>query len=512
MIEDRLSRRKERFLQLVEDSVFGPRDSPYRRLLQNAGLGMQEVRALVESRSLEDALAALLEAGVYLSYDEFKGRRPAVRDGRSFHFREEDFDNPRTAPSFEVSSGASRSPGTRTMFDFDYLTMEAVSRAVFLDAFDILGAPSVLWYPILPGNAGIMNVFRQAKVGTPRIRWFSQVDARSIRPALKDRAGTAFIIGAARLFSRKLPKPEFVDLGEAEKVARAVAWEIEHHGRCSVWTYVNSAVRICAAALEEGLSLEGAVFFVSGEPLTEPKRRQIESTGADAVPYFAFVEGGIAACGCARPEMSDDMHLLGDRMALITRPRFLQSSGETVESLLFTSLQPEAPKILLNVETGDCGEVRSLRCGCPLGLRGFNTVLSSVKSYEKFTSEGMSFSVGDMVRLVDDVLPAKFGGNSADFQVLERPDDRGLTTIDILVSPRLGAVDEKELLDTVRQELALGKPSNRLMAEMWSRSGTMCVRREEPLPTARGKILPFQQEIGRETDRVLEPQPPQEGS
>ena len=43
---------------------------------------------------LEGALQDLRAAGVYVSYEEFKGRTPMVREGRVFPVRPEDFDNP----------------------------------------------------------------------------------------------------------------------------------------------------------------------------------------------------------------------------------------------------------------------------------------------------------------------------------------------------------------------------------------------------------------------------------
>ena len=491
IIRRRLGRRNALFLNVVEKAIYGNAESPYLQILRLAGYGFSNIRELVERYGIEVTLSRLVEDGVYITFEEFKGRRHTTRNGKTFRFRESDFDNPLLSSCFDVESGGTSGPGTRTMIDFDFIAQEAANRAFVLDVYGLLHAPCILWFPILPGNAGIMNVFRQAKIGRPPIMWFSQVDKRSIRPSLKDRLGTMGSVYIGRLLGSKMPAPVYVDLDNAHEIARYLSGIIEEYSRCSVWTYVSSAIRICIAAAERSLSLEGVTFFVSGEPVTRKKLNEIKSAGAEAVPYYAFVEGGIAAYGCANPDDPDDMHLLTDRFAIVSHKKRQKDNNNEIDALLFTSLLPESPKILLNVETGDYGSIKSRRCGCKFEGRGFSEHVAQVRSFEKLTSEGMTFIVGDLVRIAEEILPEKYGGSSTDYQVFKESDRDGVSSLEIAVNPRVGPVDERDIVKTVIKELGKGGGSRRLMAEVWDRAGTIRISRTAPIPTKRGKLFSF---------------------
>ena len=58
-------------------------------------------------RSLERTLAALRQAGVYVTFEEFRGSTPLVRGGRVLHVQTADFGNPLLAGSHEMESGGS---------------------------------------------------------------------------------------------------------------------------------------------------------------------------------------------------------------------------------------------------------------------------------------------------------------------------------------------------------------------------------------------------------------------
>jgi len=492
IIRSQLENREEQFLNIVRKAIFENKRSPYLCLLDLAGYNFEDIKNLVVSNGMEKALGILADNGIYITFDEFKGNTRVVRKGRSFDFKESDFDNPFISSYFSVESGATRSPGTRTMIDFDFLLQEAAQRAVVLDAYSLLQAPCVLWFPILPGNAGIMNIFRQAKIGTAPIKWFSQVDRRTIRPSLQDQLGTLFMVYAGRFLGSSMPKPEYVDLKEAERIAEYLCGLLNKVGQCSLWTYVSSAIRICIAARKNNYNLEGLSFFVSGEPVTRVKLQEITSGGARAIPYFAFVEGGIAAYGCANPESPDDMHFMSNRMAVITRKRHSEHSHNTVDSLLFTSLLAESPKILLNVETGDEAVLSTRKCGCKLQDLGLLSHISEIFSFEKFTSEGMTFMKSDFARIAEEILPLKYGGSSTDYQIQEESDENGMTFVNVRVSPRVGKIDDIDLIRTVIGELGKGKHARRLMAGVWAQADTIRVLRTEPIPTKRGKIFSFQ--------------------
>lgn len=94
MVRWGMENREARFVENLEHGVFAHPRSPYRKLFQTAGCELGDVRRMVRQQGVEGTLRQLLEAGVYVSWEEFKGQSPAIRGTQSFHFREEDFDNP----------------------------------------------------------------------------------------------------------------------------------------------------------------------------------------------------------------------------------------------------------------------------------------------------------------------------------------------------------------------------------------------------------------------------------
>ena len=80
------------------------------------------------------------------------------------------------------------------------------------------------------------------------------------------------------------------------------------------------------------------------------------------------------------------------------------------EALLLTSLRSTAPVILLNASMGDQGFMVARRCDCPLERVGWTTHLHTIRSYEKLTAGGMTFLDTDVVRVLEQTLPATFGG------------------------------------------------------------------------------------------------------
>ena len=66
----------------------------------------------MDKEGLEVALSRLVEAGVFVTLDEFKGRKEATRGTRRFVFVEDDVDNPHLSPHFEARSGGTRGPST----------------------------------------------------------------------------------------------------------------------------------------------------------------------------------------------------------------------------------------------------------------------------------------------------------------------------------------------------------------------------------------------------------------
>jgi hypothetical protein len=480
-LADRLATRAERFLWLAERAVYGNPASPYRTLLGAAGCELGDLRALVERDGLEGALTALLGAGVYLTFDEFKGRREVVRGSLRFACAEAAFDNPLIAPHIEAWSGGTRSPGTSVKLALPYFADLAVNTALAFEAHRLGEHAHAVWLQ------GFTPGYIYAKLGRPVLAWFYPVDALSAR----HRAVSTYIALLGRFGSHPLPAPRFVDVAQPERVADWLGAQGSAGRRVCLTTYASSAVRIAGAAQSRGLSLGGVCFITLGEPFTDAKRQAVEASGARALVRYAFTEAGIIGYGCAVPSASDDLHFCSDSYALVERQRTVGDGGPMVAAFVFTSLLSSAPKILLNVESGDTGLVEERACACPLNAAGLRRHLSGIRSFEKLSGEGMTFIQTDLLRVLEEVLPARFGGTSADYQVLETEGERGILRLLLLVSPAVGSVDADAVRRTFLAELGGGAVFDRFSATVWERAGTVEVRRQRPLATRAGKILPF---------------------
>jgi hypothetical protein len=490
IVKQGLQNREQNLLAIVKRAIYDNEASPYLKLLEVAGCEYGDFEKMVHSDGIEPALRKICEAGVYISIEEFKGKKEAVRSGKVFRFKESDFDNPFLVKHFEASSSASRSAGTTIKINLDRYYYYAAHDMIASDAYGILGSPVLVWMPILPSLAGLPTMLRLIKMGNPPVRWFSPVAARTIKPSLTKRLATYYAVYASRLFGTAFAKPEYVSFEQAYKVADCLAEVLKKGQGCIFWTLPSSAVRVCQAAVERQLDLSGATFAVAGEPLTGAKMKEIRAVGAKAINMYAAAETGVVGFGCAgQTAASDDIHLLMDLHAVIQHRREAPFAGASVDAFLFTSLLSKVPKILLNAETGDYGVIESRRCGCKVGELGLTDHLYNIRSFDKLTGEGMSFVGTELLRIIEEVLPAEFGGASTDYQMVEDEDERGRTRLSILASPEVGEIDEAELVKTILAELRKGKDTQRMMAEIWSQAEMLRVKRQRPIMTAAGKLM-----------------------
>ena len=495
-VRSQMAAREENFLSLVKKAVFEYDRSPYLKLLAPKKIQFADLQSWVAKNGIGGALRALENEDVYLTVDEFKGKVPVVRPGVEFWCQEGMFDNPFLSYVYEVRSGATRSSGTRVRIDFDYLHQRSLYDALLLNMHGCLRAPIANWFPVFPGAPGINSSLRFAKMGNPVQRWFSQVTEDPLTINWEKRWGAKLIFTLGKLHGLPLTQPEYVGLDDAWKVAEWTAAALQEHGNCVVYTFASSAVRICLAAAERNLTLKGARFFVTGEPLTPQKKKEIEAVGASAVPVYGISEAGVIAAGCDQSHSeSDHCHLYKDAISIISHRQSVPHSGLFVESYLFTSLVHESPKILINVGMGDYGEISTQSCSCVFGELGFDRCLTNIRSYEKLTGEGVTFVDTDFIRIIERDLPEQFGGRSTDYQLVEKEDSRGFTHLQLLVSPRIGEIDETRVLDTFLNLLKRAEHSPESWShsgtEMWKQSNMLKIVREFPIPTASAKILPF---------------------
>jgi len=490
IVRRRMAERESNFLRLVERGIFGYARSPYRPLLQMAGCEMGDLRSMVRTKGLEDTLQALRAAGVYVTFEEFKGREPMVRNGREIPVQAEDFDNPYLSRYYHVTSGGSTGAGKRVTIDLEHLFSRAPHQILADDANGLLGVPMALWFDILPGS-GMNSILARVCYGQVPQRWFSPVMSRHLRPARKYWLANQSIVAAGRLMGVPIPWPEWVSLDDAAVVARWMAETLRTHGACVLRTHVSKALRVCLAAREAGIDLTGATVSGGGEPPTVAKVREITRSGARYISNYFFAEAGPVGMSCARPADGNDQHFLKDHLALIQYSREVPGTDVSVDAFYFSTLLATAPKLLLNVEIDDYGVIERRTCGCPWEAYGFTEHLRHIRSFRKLTGEGVTLVGSEMVRILEEVLPARFGGSPLDYQLLEEEDEIGFTRLSLVISPRVAIADETAVVQTVLEALGQGSVAADCARAVWSGAKTLRVKRMEPVWTARGKLLPL---------------------
>lgn len=489
-IRDALAQRDANFLAVLRRAIYENPRSPYRQLLAHASIVFGDVEQWVRSDGVEAALEKLYDAGIYVTVDEFKGRRPIRRGNLEIFSSSRDFDNPLLARHYETQTSGSRGAPSRVPIDLDLLAQEAAYAHQFLTALNLWDRPIGSWRAVPPVSSGMKLMLRHAKAGKHIDRWFSQNRLDRTAGNLSFAIFTLYTVYAARLLGRPIPAPRFVPKENVLEIARWLA-EKKSRGTPAMFdTNASSGVRICLAAKQHGLDIAGTFFRFGGEPYTPAKARAVADVGATAACHYSMAEIGHIGIGCGAPEpgVLDDVHVLLDKVAVLRRPRTL-GGGTSVDALVFTTILPSCPKLMLNVESGDYATLEQRACGCTLGMLGLNTHLRLIRSYDKLTSEGVTFLGTELLRLIEEVLPARFGGHSTDYQLVEE-EEAGLPRVSVLVDPRLGQVSSDAVLDAVHQTLD-ACPGGRIMTDQWRQGGTLRVVRRTPYSTASAKISPL---------------------
>jgi hypothetical protein len=488
VIANRLRNRSNNFLNIVQKGIFENPKSPYLKLLNLAGCEYGDIESMVSRDGIEGTLQRLYSEGVYISWEEFKAKKDVVRSGRSFKFREADFDNPFLASYYHARSSGSRSAGTRTIFDLRHRLDISYYFPPTLAVAEAMDAPMGAWVPSFPSIAGISAVLHHWNIGKPVMRWFSPANEGEMRASLRDKMALRYIVYGGRLWGARLSMPEYVSSLEAVKIAQWMADIKRDYGACSLTTFIGLMVRVCNAAMEYGLDISNTRFLGGGEPLTEAKRRQIEAAGAKVYPKYWITEIGLVGCGCSEATAPDDIHLFSDSAAVIQRRRRVEQTDIDVNAFLFTGLLPSSPKIMLNMETDDFGEIETRKCGCLFDQLGFNNHIYNIRSYAKLTGSSMSIIGSDFIRILEEVLPDKYGGAPTDYQLLEEEDAEGITHLSLVISPSVGEIDENGVIVTVLEELRNSAHGGNLAAALWSQVNALGVKRMNPISKS-GKVM-----------------------
>jgi hypothetical protein len=329
----------------------------------------------------------------------------------------------------------------------------------------------------------------RAKNRTRLERWFTPGRTTRDAAGLRQILMTGALLLATRRAGYPTPRPEFVPRDDAVVVARWLAEKKQQGHPGLLFSNTSPAVRVCLAARDAGLDISGSLILAGGEPYTAGKARVVESVGARTINILGMAELLYIGAGCANSLDQDDLHLFTDKIGLIQREKRF-GPGLAVDELIYTSLLPFTPKLMINVESGDYATLRESDCGCELGEAGFSLHALGLRSHEKLTSEGVTFMGSELYHLLEEVLPARFGGGPMDYQLVET-EEGGVPRVSLLISPSVGPLDEAQAVRFVLDTLAANPHGGQLMVDQWRQGDTLRVLRREPISTRTAKVLPL---------------------
>jgi hypothetical protein len=183
------------------------------------------------------------------------------------------------------------------------------------------------------------------------------------------------------------------------------------------------------------------------------------------------------------------VHLFHDGLAVISHHRRAPLSDTEVNSLLFTPLLPFAPFVLINAEMDDSGVIEPAHCDCSFSRFGFTQQVRDISSFGKLTGQGMTLIGTDLLRILEETLPARLGGAAGDYQLVEH-EGSSQTQLTLRVSPRVRVSSAEKVRGCFLNELRKCY-GGALAARTWSHAEGVDVVIAEPFSTPTGKVLPL---------------------
>jgi len=493
ILRDHLKNRERNFLTLARDGIYGNPRSPYRRLLESAGCAYDDLEQLVRKDGLESAVYSLYRQGVYLTVDEHKGRRPVVRGNMTFRIAPADLHNPSLRSDMFGRTSSSRGSSTLVPLEFASVRRQTTELFIDLQARGGLNWLHSIW--LMPGGGALVRMIRYTFCGAAPDQWFSLGDLKSSGLHSRYLWSSRVLRWASLMAGFPLPPPKYVGLQNPLPIARWMEKVLSSGRTPHLHSYPSCIVRICQTAFDHGITLRGAQFTMGGEPTTAARLAVVEAVSARASIRYATSEASILGLGCIAPEEPDDVHFLHDRCAVI-QPGDESPPGIPAEALLVTSILPRCRTILLNVSLGDQATVMQRRCGCAMDALGWTTHLHTIRSFEKLTAGGVTFLDTDLIHVLEEILPVRFGGGPTDYQIVDEETDDGSPRVRLLVHPRLGPLSVDDVRRAFLDAIGEGSGVERVMMLVWRDAGLPIIERMEPKVTAGGKILHVHLERG----------------
>jgi hypothetical protein len=173
VIQEQMANREANFLEVLRMNVFSYARSPYIPLFERAGITYDDVEKMLGRQSLEDTLGELYDAGIYVTFEEAKGREPIRRGDLVIPVQAGDFDSPDIDPVMFGQTGGSTGVPTRNRMDLRHIAYQSKYMMLDFETQGILNAPTGFWRGVLPDPSGVANILRMAHMGQPAERWFT---------------------------------------------------------------------------------------------------------------------------------------------------------------------------------------------------------------------------------------------------------------------------------------------------------------------------------------------------
>jgi hypothetical protein len=204
VVQRRVAERASNFLGMLDGGILQNPRSPYARMLKLSRCEPGDLRNMVAQDGVEATLRVLRAAGVYVTFEEFKGRAPIVRQGEEIQLGPHDFDNPDFRQYYQLSTGGSTGKGRRVLMDLEHMQARLPMQIVADSIHGFLGAPTAIWFEVPPGN-GLNSLLMRVPYDNVPERWFTPV---SDEVPFRFRLATTAIMQVARSAGAHLPRPE----------------------------------------------------------------------------------------------------------------------------------------------------------------------------------------------------------------------------------------------------------------------------------------------------------------
>jgi len=486
-LQTRLYNRSEDFLKLIKKAVFESADSPYLSMFNWLGCEYSDFQDLVAKNGVEEALLALLQQGFYLTVDEFKGRIPLKRGNFSILIDPSKLQNPLASSYIMTQTGGSGGERTPITTDLACIRDQAMNLKVLQEIHQGGAWKYAFWG--VPGSSAMRILLRFALAGYLPLQWYTQVDPRTMGLHPRYLWSTRMMRWSSLLCGAPLPTPRYVPVTDSLPIIRWIEGIVRKGEVPYLFTFPSSAVCLAQAVHEHGASISGTHIQLTGEPCTKTRLDIIRSTGAKVFTQYGSVEtAGPLGFGCLFPYEPDHMHLLDDLQAFIQPGESIQIPNVPSQGIFISSLRKYAPLILLNVSLGDQAVFTRRNCGCPLQKQGWTKHVHTIRSFEKLTCGGMALLDKDIIPVLEEILPARFGGTLTDYQLLEEEGTTGNPSLKLLVHPRLGKLDSQALTDVFFSSIGKGSGVEHMTELLWRNLEILDIVREIPRSTDSGKI------------------------